>query len=375
MNLLGIVPDNLIGHSIGELGCAYADGSLTAEQVVLAAYSYGLAFIETKTIYGSMADVGLSYDDIKDHCPPDVDVVYFNGPESVTISGPSGSVKTLVAKLQAKKVFAREVPCSNIAYHSRYIANAGPKLLANLKKVIPTPKPRSQKWLSTSIPQTQWSAPEAKLCSAEYHTNNLLNPVLFEETVRNVPTSAVCIEVAPHGLLQAILRSSLPQTVTNVPLMQRGRNNVDVLLQAVGKMFNAGLQPQLAKLYPDVQFPVSRGTPMISPHIKWEHSEDWYVMSYKRQEKIAAGERIVEVALTDEDFEYMSGHVIDGRNLLPATGYLCLIWETIGMMLGELYTEVPVIFEDVKFLRATNIPKDGMVELTLMVHKGKNILQ
>lgn len=116
---------------------------------------------------------------------------------------------------------------------------------------------------------------------------------------------------------------------------------------------------------------MSRTTPMISPLIKWEHSDDWYVTSYRLQEKITSGERVVEVTLADEDFEFVGGHVIDGRNLFPATGYLALIWETVGMMRGELYTEVSVVFEDVKFLRATTVPKEGSVEFTLMVQKGK----
>ena len=45
-------------------------------------------------------------------------------------------------------------------------------------------------------------------------------------------------------------------------------------------LFELGLQPQLANLYPPVQYPVSRGTPMISPLVRWEHSEDRYVMKY-----------------------------------------------------------------------------------------------
>ncbi|XP_074097576.1 fatty acid synthase [Cotesia typhae] len=368
---LGIVPDRIIGHSVGELGCAYADGCFTAEQMVLAAYSRGLASIETKTIFGSMAAVGLGYEDVKDLCPPDIEVACHNGPESSTISGPAESMKAFVAKLQANKIFAREVPCSNIAYHSRYIAEAGPKLLKYLKEVIPDPKPRSSKWLSTSVPRSQWTTPQARLSSAEYHTNNLLNAVLFEETANLIPKDAVTIEIAPHGLLQAILRRSLSPSVTNIPLTQRGhKDNVEVFLQAVGKIYDIGYLPQIANLYPDIKFPVSRGTPMISPLIKWEHSDDWYVTSYRMQEKITSGERTVEVTLSDEDYEYMSGHVIDGRNLLPATGYLALVWETIGMMKGELYTEVSVIFDDVKFLRATTIPKEGIVEITLMIQKG-----
>lgn len=170
---------------------------------------------------------------------------------------------------QARKIFAKEVPCSNIAYHSRYIAEAGPKLLAYLKKVIPDPKPRSPKWLSTSVARSQWSSPKAQFSSAEYHTNNLLNSVLFAETATMIPSDAITIEIAPHGLLQAILNRSLDSEVTNIPLTRRGHeDNAVYLLQALGKLYNVGLQPQLTNIYPPIQFPVSRGTAMISPHIK-----------------------------------------------------------------------------------------------------------
>ncbi|XP_044017897.1 fatty acid synthase-like isoform X2 [Aphidius gifuensis] len=371
LNSLGIVPDNIIGHSVGELGCAYADGCFTAEQMVLAAYSRGLASLETDTIRGSMAAVGLGYSGMKDLCPPDIQVACHNSPESSTISGPADSMKAFVAKLTAQKIFAREVPCSNIAYHSRYIAEAGPRLLHYLKQVIPEPKARSSKWLSTSVPRNQWSTSAARLSSAEYHTNNLLSAVLFEETSALIPKDAVTIEIAPHGLLQAILRRSLNPSVTNIALTQRGHpDNVEVFLEGIGKLYNTGHQPQIAKLYPEVSFPVSRGTPMISPLIRWDHIDDWFVTKFQVQNTISSGERIVEISLQSDDFEYMAGHVIDGRILLPATGYLALIWETVGMIKGKLYTEISVVFEDVKFLRATNLPKEGVVVLTLSVQKG-----
>ncbi|KAL0105760.1 hypothetical protein PUN28_015883 [Cardiocondyla obscurior] len=97
---IGIVPDNIIGHSVGELGCAYADGCFTAEQMILSAYSRGLASIETKVIYGSMAAVGLGYDDVKDMCPSDIEVACHNSADSSTISGPADSMKEFVAELQ-----------------------------------------------------------------------------------------------------------------------------------------------------------------------------------------------------------------------------------------------------------------------------------
>jgi hypothetical protein len=36
-----------------------------------------------------------------------------------------------------------------------------------------------------------------------------------------------------------------------------------------------------------------------------------------------------------------------------------LVWESVVIMNRQLYTETPVVFEEVRFHRATNIPKEG----------------
>ncbi|KAG8225765.1 hypothetical protein J437_LFUL005724, partial [Ladona fulva] len=368
----GIEADGFVGHSVGELGCAYADGCLTAQQMILAAYSRGLASIETPLIVGSMAAVGLSQRQVREMLPPELDVACHNGTDSCTVSGPAVEVSKFVESLRLRGIFAREVKCSNIAYHSRYIANAGPTLLKYLKEVIPEPKARSPRWVSSSVPESLWSKPEANYSSAEYHTNNLLCPVLFEEaTTRHIPPDAIIVEVAPHALLQPVLRRSLPSTCAHVPLATRGHpNNLEVFLSSIGKLYELGAQPNPAGLYPPILFPVGRGTPMISPLVRWEHSDEWFVNAYKMEEKITSCERAVAVQLTEEEDEFYAGHVIDGRNLFPATGYLAIVWETLGMMKGKLFTELPVVFEDVRFLRATNIPKEGTLLFNVMIMKG-----
>lgn len=92
----------MIGHSAGELGCAYSDGTITAEQTILSAYSRGLAIAESKVIFGSMAAVGLGYQQLKVLCPSDIEIACHNGPDSSTISGPAESVKIFVGKLQVQ---------------------------------------------------------------------------------------------------------------------------------------------------------------------------------------------------------------------------------------------------------------------------------
>lgn len=108
---------------------------------------------------------------------------------------------------------------------------------------------------------------------------------------------------------------------------------------------------------------------------RWKHSDDWFVALYEMEDKIDSGERLIEISITSDKFKYVSGHVVDGRNLFPATGYLCLVWETFSMMTGQLYTEVSVVIENVKLNRATTIPKEGTIEMTVVIQKGNYLPQ
>jgi len=66
----------------------------------------------------------------------------------------------------------------------------------------------------------------------------------------------------------------------------------------------------------------------------------------------------------------MTGHVINRKKLLPATGYLYLIWQMIGWLKKQNYLDIPIVFEDVNFLRSTVLSKQNPVNLTLIIQKG-----
>lgn len=152
------------------------------------------------------------------------------------ISGPTASVTKFVEQLTVEGIFAKAVKSSGIAFHSKYIAEAGPKLRKSLDRIIPSPKNRTSRWVSSSIPESGWNTPIAQQSSAAYHVNNLLSPVLFHEAIQHIPKDAICIEIAPHGLLQAILKRELGSDVTNLSLVKRGHdNNVNFFLTNIGK--------------------------------------------------------------------------------------------------------------------------------------------
>ena len=97
---LGIQPDNVIGHSVGELGCSYADGSMTAEQMILCAWSSGVASIESNIIHGSMASVVMTIKDLQQILPPEIDIACHNSLDNCSISGPYAIVQAFTKNME-----------------------------------------------------------------------------------------------------------------------------------------------------------------------------------------------------------------------------------------------------------------------------------
>ncbi|GBP15812.1 Fatty acid synthase [Eumeta japonica] len=369
LRTLGIVPDGIVGHSVGEVGCAYADETLTAEQAVLAAYWRGRSILDAKLERGAMAAVGLSWEECRRRCPSGVFPACHNSADSVTVSGSVTALESFLTELQAEDIFARRVKSSGFAFHSKYIADAAPLLRKSLERIIPNPKPRSSRWISSSIPQSKWNTDLARFSDAAYHVNNLLSPVLFAEAVAAVPERAILIEVAPHALLQAVLKRSLPKSISHVPLVRRDASDALVhLLSAVGRLYAAGAQPQVSRLYDPVRFPVSRGTPALASHIKWDHGIEWNVADYKTVGRNS--ENVIEYDLSRPEDAYISGHTIDGRILFPATGYLTLVWRTMAKISNKKIEETAIVLEDVQFQRATIMPREGPVRFLVSILEG-----
>ncbi|KOB70787.1 Fatty acid synthase, partial [Operophtera brumata] len=244
---MDLLPDKIIGHSLGEIACAYADCCFTTEEAIL----------------------------VRDICPPEIDIACRNSCESTTISGPAQDIDKFVAYLTSCSIFAKPVASNNIAFHSRYIADAGPILLAKMKEFLKDPKTRSKKWLSTCFLPENWTNAICQYASPEYFTYNILNTVYFEETAKFIPDDAIVIEIAPHGLMQAIIKRSHVNCI-NVPLTRRGeKDNVLFMLKAIGTLYQAGLNPDVDAIYPIVGFPVSTETPVLSHFVEWDHSEEW----------------------------------------------------------------------------------------------------
>lgn len=327
---------------------------------------------------GAMAAVGLTWKEAIKRCPEGVRPACHNAEDTVTISGEAAAVNKFVQELKAEDVFAKEVNTSGVAFHSQFMAAIAPMLKASLEKFV-VPKKRSSRWVSTSIPEERWNSEIAQYSSAEYHVNNLVSPVLFQEALQKVPEDAIVIEIAPHCLLQAILKRSLGAKAVNIPLVKRNHpNNLEFFLSNLGKIYANGANFDPTVLTSEkASFPVPVSTPSIAPHMGWDHSQEWDAPSANDFVFSNSGgsgsscQFTFDMSPASPD-KYLEGHCIDGRVLFPATGYIILAWRALAKSMGLLPEHMPVAFEDVKIHRATILPKTGPVTLTVHLMPASN---
>lgn len=232
---MNIEPDYIIGHSAGEVACGYADGGLTEEQTILMAYYRGYVCLKNNKTKGMMAAFGIGYKEVAPMLPPDIDAPVHNSSTSCTVSGPYESVKKFVEEATNKGIFARSIDTGHMAFHSRYVAAFRQDLTMFLKDIVPSPKKRTDKWISTSVPAEDWGTGDSVYCSAEYSANNLCGNVLFEESTQLLPPSSIFIEIGPHAILSSVIKKSLPESI-QIGLTKRGEfEGTTYLLRALGE--------------------------------------------------------------------------------------------------------------------------------------------
>ncbi|KAL3270432.1 hypothetical protein HHI36_020987 [Cryptolaemus montrouzieri] len=348
-----------MGYALGELACAYFDNSLTLEQVVLVSYEIG-HHLEEVNKPSSVYVVNLGEGQVRKLLPPNVEIIWKNSVNTVTLSGEPKAAQAFISVLEKEGVRVTEIASVDVTLHSKRIATIESTLLPKLKKIIPSPKQRNTQWLSAST---------ERVSSPEYFVKALHSQVYFQDLTSHVANAQVVMEIG-SGTFSELLKCTLDKQVECIKFDKNPKKSgVITLLEVLGNLYEYGFNPQIQNLYPKLQYPVSRGTPMISPKIKWDHSKNWHVIFYKESDSLKSGERMLGVTLKQEEWQYIGGHVVDGRNLFPATGYLHAVWDTLAITTSVLDTEMIIVFENCRFNRATTVGRD-VTEFNIMIQRA-----
>ncbi|KAG5669844.1 hypothetical protein PVAND_000135 [Polypedilum vanderplanki] len=367
LNALEIKPTFIIGHSVGEIGCAYADGCLSAEEALLIAFKRAKVNQEANIMKGAMAAIGMHYKELEPILPAEIDIACHNSHESTTISGPKESVLEFINKMTKDGIFAKEVACAGIPFHSRYISKVSDEMYKNFSEILKNPKRRSPKWISSSFPEDRWDEDEVKICGSQYHVANALNPVLFEEAALKLPKNSIVIEISPNGILNSIVKSLLKKS-SYVALAQKSENAKQQTFEAIGNLFQYGIDMNAAGIYPAIQFPVYRGTQMISPKIKWNHNENHFVGYFDSKFELERFSTIIN--FDSEEYSFLKDHIIDGKLILAGASYLVFIWKLFALMNSADFEKFKVTFKDIEMLRATRVLSNKEVSISISIQRN-----
>ena len=250
----------------GEIAAAYTAGHLTAAEAIVLAYFRGQVVAKNRR-KGCMLAVGLGMDKAQDFISgleSDVKIAAINSPESVTLSGETSAIKSIIDKCTAENIFAKVLKTGGNAYHSHHMVDLGVEYEFLVRQGISEiPEENAQR--STFSTSTRWVSsvdPQQDLphisVSPAYWRWNLESPVLFLQAIQTLVYSAdpkldLLLEVGPHPALGALLhqiRIGAERNGLKVPhclaTLRRDGDSLKNMLTLAGDLFIKNIAIDLA---------------------------------------------------------------------------------------------------------------------------------
>ncbi|MFX4293932.1 beta-ketoacyl synthase N-terminal-like domain-containing protein [Streptomyces bohaiensis] len=269
---VGLEPDAVVGHSMGELPAAVVAGVLDRPTMFRLLRARGRLIAE-HAAEGRMVSVALPEAEVARLLArhDKVDIAAVNGPHSTVVSGLRSAVDGLCAELTSEAVRHTPLP-GGYAFHSRLLEAAA----AELALVAADIDPREP---TVPFHSTVTGRPETRLDGA-YWAANLRRTVRFADALASLPdaTRTVAVEVGPHAVLTAeVLRGEEAGgpafACRPVPLMRRGRTAHHTVVEAVGRLHETGPAVNPAAVVPP---PTGRVTGL--PSYPWQRTRHWVVV-------------------------------------------------------------------------------------------------
>jgi acyl transferase domain-containing protein/aryl carrier-like protein len=267
----GIVPDAVVGHSIGELTAAHIAGVLSLEEAIRAVYYRGKLMHQTAG-RGKMVVVGLSREDagqmLAEHqynrC---LSIAAVNSPVSTVLSGDAAAVEEIHNILQEKKIFSRLLRV-NYAFHSPVMDPVRDELVGALQDL--RPRPASLPIFSTVTGKSS----EDLSFDAVYWGRNMREPVLFSDAVQQLLEKGyeIFLELSPHPTLVGSVREGFNfagKAGVVLPCLHREKDEWTFLSGSLGSLYTLGYSPDWRQLYP------GGGDFVELPSYPWQRERYW----------------------------------------------------------------------------------------------------
>ncbi|MEU5158967.1 type I polyketide synthase [Streptomyces sp. NPDC020875] len=341
----GVVPDLLIGHSVGGIAAAHVAGVFGLEDACALVAARG-RLMQALPSGGAMAAVEATEDEVLPLLTDGVVVAVHNGPRSLVVSGPEAGVEAVTGRLREQGRKVRPLRVSH-AFHSPLMDDMLDGFAAVARSLTYAP-PK----LPVVSDTTGRIAGADELCDPEYWVRHVREAVRFHDGVAALRAAGVrrWVEIGPSAVLASQIPASLGDDAAAalvVPAQRADRPQAETLLTAVARLYADGV---------DVDFGAvlgGRGARKVPlPVYPFQHRRYWLDGRGARDQVAAAGLSTprhpllgAAITLADTDGALLTGrlstaaqpwlaeHTVGGTVLLPGTAFVELALQA-GDVLG-----------------------------------------
>ncbi len=330
----GIIPEAVLGHSVGEIAAAHVAGAITLEDAARIVVHRGRC-LQGASGRGGMAAVEISASEAKElitQCDLEVTIAAINSPQSVTLTGTTDAIDWCLFALSGRGIRGRRLKV-NCAFHSPAMipcADALAKKIAGLSPVL------------GAIPfysAVEGRSLEGHKLDAAYWGRNICQPVQFASATTAAIRAgfSLFLELSPHPVLANALHQCLDANGTNGAVMGSMRRNQDeraTMLTSLGSLYTLGKTIQWKAHYP--------GSPrcVSLPPYPWQRERHWAAGKsatdalFQNAAPIAWPGRVLRSAFFDgvvvereisaNEPRFINDHRVSGVAIVPATAMIDL---------------------------------------------------
>jgi acyl transferase domain-containing protein/NADPH:quinone reductase-like Zn-dependent oxidoreductase/acyl carrier protein len=353
----GVQPSAIVGHSVGEIAAACIAGIVPLEEAARIVALRARLMESCGRGEGTMLAVGLPEDEalalIARH-DRTVTISAFNGPRSITLSGPRVSLEAMAAELELQGAFARLVRVDHPFHHPlmRPASEALEAALADFK-----PQPGAIPFFSTV---TGDRCP-GESCAAAYWARGIREPVRF------APAVAALADFGVDVWLELNAHPALAHS-TQECLMARGDKAIVISSARREREFESMLEAAMVLHRAGVALDFSAMTPsrhlLSLPVYAWEKTRWWNEASDARDGRLAPGGRGLFdvrlpramptwiVRLDSRHMAFLKDHKVENHVIFPAAAFVEMALEA-GV---QLFEGQPFVVEDFEIRKPLILP-------------------
>jgi len=367
---LGLEPDYLAGHSVGELSAAHVAGVLSLPDACALVATRG-RLMQSVRRDGAMFAIAASEDEVRQFLPSGADIAAVNGPTATVISGDAAAVAGLAAQWAARGRKTKRLAVSH-AFHSHHMEDISDAFRETAGALAYHPARIPIVSGVTGQPLT-----DTELASPDYWTLQVREPVRFHDAVRTLHDlgTAAYVELGPGGYLTAMAGDCLADDAAGallVPFLRPGQPEPRSALTSLATMHAHG-----AAITWDAVFAPHHPRRLSLPSYPFQRRRSWLEAAASADTRAAGlvradhpllaaatdlpeGGHLFTGCLSLRTHPWLADYAVYGTALLPGTALADLAWHAAAStgcgQVEKLTLERPLV-----------IPEKGTVQLHMRV--------